>query len=537
MQLSVKCVFCGHQYGPVAEPGIVGGDFLCCRSWSLSKEELARRKTRNRWNMAFDKILVVDDELIIRKTFEAHLRRRRYAVASAKKLEEAKRLLARDHFDLVFLDVRLPDGEGTELLECYADDPNAPMMVIITGFGTIESAVQCMRRGAFDYLVKPCSIDQMEIILKKAEAYSQLVKVNRYFSSQILQESELIGKSRAMVHLRKMIRKVAATEATVLITGENGTGKELVARELFRLSPLAERPYIRVNCASISENLIESEFFGHEKGSFTGANQRREGRFELANNGTILLDEIGEIAPRVQAKLLRVLQEQEFERVGGNRTIRVNVRVLATTNRDLVAAVGRGEFREDLYYRLNVFPIAVPALRDRSRDIPALAETFLHRFTRKHGISVPGFSEDALDYLTRHQWPGNVRELQNSIERAVILAEKAQPVSIQSLGLLPTVPSNVAGRSIREFPGNGAVASGFPEANNHESDPACTVHATGDNAEDGFMTLDELEKVHILEALKRTGGRRTETADMLKITTRTLRNKVNQYRSEGIHIP
>ena len=252
--------------------------------------------------MAFDKILVVDDELIIRKTFEAHLRRRRYAVASAKKLEEAKRLLARDHFDLVFLDVRLPDGEGAELLECYADDPNAPMIVIITGFGTIESAVQCVRRGAFDYLVKPCSIDQMEIILKKAEAYSQLVKVNRYFSSQILQESELIGKSQAMVHLRKMIRK-----------------------------------------------------------AFTGANQRREGRFELANNGTILLDEIGEIAPRVQAKLLRVLQEQEFERVGGNKTIRVNVRVLATTNRDLVAAVGRGEFREDLYYRLNVFPIAVPA--------------------------------------------------------------------------------------------------------------------------------------------------------------------------------
>ncbi len=270
MQLSVICVICGHQYGPAAEPGIVGDDFLLRHSWSLSKEELARCEIRNRWNMAFDKILVVDDELIIRKTFEAHLRRRRYAVASAKKLEEAKRLLARDHFDLVFLDVRLPDGEGTELLERYADDPDAPMMVIITGFGTIESAVQCMRRGAFDYLVKPCSIDQIEVILKKAEAYSQLVKVNRYFSSQILQESELIGKSRAMVHLRKMIRKVAATEATVLITGENGTGKELVARELYRLSPLVERPYIRVNCATISENLIESEFFGHEKGAFTG---------------------------------------------------------------------------------------------------------------------------------------------------------------------------------------------------------------------------------------------------------------------------
>ena len=262
---------------------------------------------------------------------------------------------------------------------------------------------------------------------------------------------ELLGESAPMQSLKTMIKKVAATGATVLIHGENGTGKELVAHEIWRQSALAGSPYIRVNCAAISENLIESEFFGHEKGAFTGATERREGRFELANNGTILLDEISEIPPRLQAKLLRVLQEREFERVGGSRTLQVNVRVLATTNRDLMAAVQKGDFREDLYYRLNVFPLQVPALRERAEDVTLLAQNFLEKFQRKHGIKIPGFSKQAISAIKEHSWPGNVRELQNTVERAVILAEEGKAIEPALLG--------IAGAVKKKAPAKGKLVS------------------------------------------------------------------------------
>ena len=387
--------------------------------------------------MSFDKIIVLDDELMIRKSLEGQLRCRRYSVASVATLAEAEVLLTKDSFDLIFVDVRLPDGNGIQLLERLSQDPNSPMIVIMTGYGTIESAVECMRMGAFDYIIKPFSIDQIEIVLKKAESFSQLVKVNRYFSgSEQEVGKDLIGVSTEMKALKQMIGKVANTEATVLISGENGTGKELVAHELYRLSPLFGQPFIKVNCAAISETLMESEFFGHEKGSFTGAMNRREGRFELAQNGTILLDEIGEIPLRLQAKLLRVLQEHEFERVGGNKTILVKVRILATTNRNLLNEVSRGSFREDLYYRLNVFPLVVPPLRERKKDIPVLAREFLKRFSRKHGIKVQGFSAEAMEQLIQHKWPGNVRELQNTIERAVILTDNSTLLKPACLGLL-----------------------------------------------------------------------------------------------------
>ena len=461
--------------------------------------------------MAFEKIIVLDDELVIRKTLEAQLRKRRYTVATASNLAEAEAYLSKDQFDLMFVDVRLPDGKGTDLLERFEGDPNAPMVVIVTGHGTIESAVECMQKGAFDYIVNPCSIEQIDVVLKKAESYNQLVKVNQYFNQeQQGASSEFIGKSPSMQNLRKMIKKVGATGATVLITGENGTGKELVARELYQKSPLVSGPYIRVNCAAISENLIESEFFGHEKGAFTGATQRREGRFELAHNGTILLDEIGEISPQVQAKLLRVLQEHEFERVGGNKTIRVNVRVLATTNRNLMKAVEAGTFREDLYYRLNVFPIVVPSLRDRAEDIPVLADHFLKAHARRHGVQLPGFSNKALEALMQHLWPGNVRELQNTIERAVILAEPGKPVSEDALAL-PCSPSSTQTPTQKKD---------VPKKNSAN--------------EDAFLTIEELEREHILRALARTGGRKNEAADLLQITSRTLRNKLNQYRESGL---
>src|SRR5215471_1664307 len=337
--------------------------------------------------MTIEKVIVLEDDVIVRKNLETYLRRHRCDVASAATLAAAEDYLNRDNFDLIFLDVRLPDGDGTDLLKALQTRPQRPLAVVTTGFGSVESAVECMKNGAFDYLIKPFSAEQIEVVLKKAEEFTQLLRVNRFLSQDSEETGqELLGQSPAMENLRQLIRKVARTLATVLIQGESGTGKELVARALYRESTRANAPFIRVNCAAIPENLIESEFFGHEKGAFTGALTKREGRFELAHGGTILLDEISEISSNVQAKLLRVLQERELERVGGNRTIKVDVRVIATTNRHLDQSVQKKEFREDLFFRLNVVPIKVPPLRDHREDIQPLAEEFMRRFSRKHGI-------------------------------------------------------------------------------------------------------------------------------------------------------
>ncbi|MDB6037620.1 MAG: atoC 3, partial [Verrucomicrobiales bacterium] len=326
--------------------------------------------------MPIEKVIVLEDDLIVRKNLEQQLRNRRYDVASVATVAAAKELLSKDNFDLIFADVRLPDGEGTDLLREIQTRAQKPLVVMVTGFGSVESAVNCMRAGAFDYMIKPFSSDQIDFTLKKAADYTQLIKVNHYLSREESELSgyELLGKSPAMEQLRQLIRKVARTQATVLIQGESGTGKELVARAIYLESPRASAPFIKVNCAAIPENLIESEFFGHEKGAFTGALNKREGRFELAHGGTILLDEISEVSPQVQAKLLRVLQERELERVGGSRTIQVDVRVIATTNRNLEQSVERKEFRQDLFFRLNVVPIPVPPLRDRISDVSFLAE-------------------------------------------------------------------------------------------------------------------------------------------------------------------
>src|SRR5580658_740708 len=395
-------------------------------------------------SMPIEKIIVLEDDLIVRKNLEQMLRQQRYDVAAAGTIAVARELLAKDTFDLLFLDVRLPDGAGTDLLRELQAQAEKPLVVMITGFGTVESAVECMRNGAFDYMLKPFSSDQLQVTLKKAENFNQLLKVNAYFSHAEEDETgcELQGISPAMENLRLLIRKVARTQATVLIAGESGTGKELVARALYRQSPRHNAPFIKVNCAAIPENLIESEFFGHEKGSFTGAFNKREGRFELAHSGTILLDEVSEISPQVQAKLLRVLQERELERVGGNRSIKVDVRVLATANRHLEESVERKEFRQDLYFRLNVVPIHVPPLRERREDVPYLARQFMPRFARKHGVRVRGFTDDCMAYLQAHRWPGNVRELQNVIERAVILCGDAGLLEPEHLGFSPqTAPA------------------------------------------------------------------------------------------------
>lgn len=490
--------------------------------------------------MALDRILVVDDQAVIRNSLVELLRARRITAVAAEDLASAEERLEHDTFDLVFLDMRLPDGDGTELLGKISQMGTAPPVVMITAHGTIQNAVECMKLGAFDFLQKPFSRDQITFILDKIESHNRLVSVNRYFQNEQTADSELIGNSEPIRQLKAMIRKVAATEATVLITGENGTGKEMVGREIYRLSPRRDQPYIRVNCAAISENLIESEFFGHEKGAFTGALQRREGRFELADKGTILLDEIGEIEPSAQVKLLRVLQEREFERVGGNKTIHVDTRVLATTNRDLRQAVRDGGFREDLYYRLNIFPLHMPPLRERGEDIILLAGYFLKRLCRKHGLVTPGFSARAIDALRAHPWPGNVRELQNIVERAVILTNPGERVNEEALGLIaPATPIEIAtpkpAKQPPSEPAREPADTTIPEPAPAPAPPQTPQPSPHPATEQ--TSLADLERNAILDALARHGGNRKAVSEALDISPRTLRSKLQQYREEGYNIP
>jgi DNA-binding NtrC family response regulator len=461
--------------------------------------------------MAIEKVVVVDDDATIRRSLELQLKDKRLSVALCASIAEAERTVAKEWFDLMFVDVRLPDGDGTDLLARLSTQPSKPLIVMMTGHASVESAVKCIRAGAFDYIIKPFSMGQIDVVLSKAANFTHALKVNQALSFQTSDQTPLVGDSPAIWRLHQMIQKVAPTEATVLISGENGTGKELVATEIFRSSGRRAKPFIKVNCAAISETLMESEFFGHEKGAFTGAMEKREGRFELADQGTILLDEIGEIPLRLQAKLLRVLQEREFERVGGGRSIRVNVRVLATTNRDLVGSVERQEFRQDLYYRLNVFPILVPPLRARKQDIPQLIQAFLKQISQRTGIQPLEVTQDALSILILYDWPGNVRELQNVIERAVILSEPGEPIGASVLApMFPGVSINEGSGEHGPSPTPSALA--FPEH---------------------VVPLESIERQYIMHALRKAKGNRTQTAQMLGISIRTLRNKLGAFREQG----
>jgi DNA-binding NtrC family response regulator len=490
--------------------------------------------------MAIEKILLVEDEPAVRKTLEQQLRNRRYDVASAATLEAARTFLTKDSFDLVIADVRLPDGEGTELLRQVQSRPQRPLIVMISGVGTVETAVDCMRIGAFDYLLKPFSAQQLEVTLKKADEFTQLLKVNQYLTRNCDDANghELLGKSAAIDRLRALIRRVARTEASVLIQGESGTGKELVARAIYQQSSRAEAPFIAMNCAAVPENLIESEFFGHEKGAFTGALNKREGRFELAHGGTIFLDEISEISPQVQAKLLRVLQEREFNRVGGDRVIKVNVRVIATTNRRLQESIQRKEFREDLYFRLNVVPIYMPPLREHMEDLPLLANHFTQRFARKHGVNITGISDGCLNALMHHKWPGNVRELQNVIERAVILSTDGEALREEHLGI-GHEPHENGSTSSEPAAGTNSVE---PRAINRlasiqNGDGPSPIFANFESPVIKIPTLWELEKQLIFAALRRCHDNRTHAAKLIGISLRTLRNKLAEYRTLGLMQP
>ncbi|MEI8312324.1 MAG: sigma-54 dependent transcriptional regulator [Verrucomicrobiota bacterium] len=468
--------------------------------------------------MTTHRILIVDDSPVICKSLEDRLRSKRHSVTTCASLDAAEKKLATSVFDLIFLDVELPDGDGRDFLEKISELSPVPLVIMITANTTIKVVVDCMRSGAFDYITKPFSIGQIDIALKKASDFQRQVKVTNFLNRDHADSLKMIGDSPAMRLLRDMIFRVAKTNATVMICGENGTGKELVANEIFLHSQRVNRPYIKVNCAVISEKLIESEFFGHEKGAFTGATEQRDGRFELADGGTILLDEISEIPIALQAKLLRVLQEREFERVGGNKTIKVDLRVLATTNRNLKKAVENGSFREDLYYRLNVFPVNVPPLRERVEDIKPLAEFFFQLAAKQNGLKLSGLSEGAIAGLLRHRWPGNVRELQNVIERACILAEDGKPVGFDLMGLPPDPQSRPAPQALSA----AAPSVAAPPA----AAPSATAPLLG-------QPLRELEKAAILQALDLNGGNRTKAAEALQISIRTLRNKLAEYRGGG----
>lgn len=372
-------------------------------------------------------ILVVDDDDLVLESLRMVLKEAGHKVRAVNSPRKALSLLEKGDYDLVITDMRMPEMSGIEFLEKVKEKDQGLPVIMITAYGTVDTAVTAMKKGASDYIMKPFSADELEVVVEKAlEAHrlrEENVRLKELVRCQAEVDEEFIGESAPIKALKRELEKIARSDATVLVMGETGTGKELIARRIHALSQRAEGPYVRVNCAAIPDTLVEAELFGHEKGAFTGAVYTRKGKFELAHGGTILLDEIGEMPLHLQAKLLRVLQEGEVDRIGGSSPVKVDVRVVATTNRDLAQEVKEGRFREDLFFRLNVVPIYVPPLRERKEDIPLLAEAFLRRYSRKMGKEIKGITDSAMKTLLDYDWPGNVRELENCIHRAVVLCE------------------------------------------------------------------------------------------------------------------
>ena len=372
-----------------------------------------------------ERILIVDDEKNYLLVLDALLSEAGYQVATADSGARALALLEDEEPDLMLTDMRMPRMTGLELIKASKErHPDLPV-IVMTAFGTVENAVEAMKSGAVDYIMKPFENQELLLTVQKALKLSRLLTQNRFLREEVQKGQgfgQIVGDSRVMRQVYELVEKVAATKATVLITGESGTGKELIARAIHSRSPRAEEPFVAVNCMALSETLLESELFGHEKGAFTGAVGRRKGRFELADKGTLFLDEVGEIATSLQVKLLRVLQERTFERVGGNQPISVDVRIVAATNRDLTQAVATGRFREDLFYRLNVVRLDLPPLRERKEDLPSLVAHFVRRYAAEVGRATPQVSQEAMRVIYDYAWPGNVRELENALERAVIMS-------------------------------------------------------------------------------------------------------------------
>ncbi len=474
--------------------------------------------------------LVVDDDALMREFIVETLRRNKIAVTEATNGLEAKELLEQNEYDLAFLDVKMPGMDGMQLLKAIKTLNIGTLPVIITAFGTVERAVEAMRCGAYDFLMKPFSPEQVEIIINRAKELVELQAQNAYLKEELgwilPKGKQIVGQSEAIKKLMRDVAQVASSNSTVLIAGESGTGKELVALAIHSLSPRKNGPFIRMNCAAVPDTLMDSELFGHEKGAFTSAVNRRIGRFELANNGTLLLDEVSEMNIGVQAKLLRVLQEHEFERVGGSHTIQTNARVIATTNRVLKQYVAEGKFREDLYYRLNVVPLYIPPLRERVEDIPLLVKAFAERFAyaKDKKAEPKEFNQEAIDALKAYNWPGNVRELENLMERICVM-ENAQVITID---MLPPEIRN--GKSTAH-----SVSMAVPETHTASNDqPEAELRQVSSPEQETTMfNIPTIEKITIFKALKATGGNRKKSAELLGISIRTLRNKLNQYKREG----
>ncbi len=445
------------------------------------------------------RILVVDDEESHRIMLRAVLQEEGYEVAEAADGPDAIRAVEQEPFDLILLDIRMTTMDGIETLtEIRKVSPFVPVLMM-TAYASVKTAVEALKAGAFEYLTKPLDIEELKILIEKALEHYHLREENLALRERLgdrFDFSKIIGKSGKMKELFDLLAQVAPTDATVLILGESGTGKELVANAIHHNSPRATQPFIKVACAALPETLLESELFGHEKGAFTGAIARKEGRFQLAHRGAIFLDEVGEMSATTQAKILRVLQEKEFEPLGSTRAVKVDVRVIAATNKDLEKEVREGRFREDLFYRLNVVPVSLPPLRERKEDIPALASHFLSIYRKKNKKELREISGKALDLLVRYDWPGNIRELENCIERAVVIARGE---IIAPADLPPQIQALSSEKEDSEVR--------FPSG----------------------ISLQEVEKALILRTLEDTGGNRSRAAEILGINRRTLQMKLKEY--------
>jgi len=450
------------------------------------------------------RILIVDDEANARAALSEILHEDGFVTETAADGFKALGKLSEFDPDVVLTDLKMPGLDGIGLMEKGREVVPGAAFVVMTAFGTIGSAVDAVKRGAENYLTKPLDFDALVVVVERAMEKSRLVKENLRLRERLRERnvmSHIVGDSPTMQKLLQLVDQVAKSRASVLIVGESGTGKELIAEAIHRASPRAKAPLVRLNCAALAEGLLESELFGHEKGAFTGALGRREGRFKQADQGTLFLDEVSEIPPATQVKLLRFLQERAFERVGGNETLHVDVRIIAATNRDLRALIDEGRFREDLFYRLNVVSLEIPPLRERPEDIAPLAMFFLARYAEENGKRIDGFEEDALGSLRAYRWPGNVRELENAVERAVVLCDEPQ-IGRRHL------PANIAPKK---------EAHGTPQI------PGSSI--------------DEIERYAILKTLEMCGGSTSKAAAVLGISSRKIQYKLHEYATEGHEPP
>jgi two-component system response regulator AtoC len=438
------------------------------------------------------RVLVVDDEEPLRRLLKKELARKGFSVEAAPDGKAGLEILKESTFDVLLLDIMMPGIDGISLMKKLRADPAAPAIIVLTGRATVETAVEAMKHGAYDYLTKPYKLDELTIIINRAYEYGRLSIKSRLLQQELVRKempAEFISTSKPMKDILSLVKKIAPTDSPVFIQGESGTGKELVANTIWHHSKRSNFPLIALNCAALSENLIESEIFGHEKGAFTNAYQTKHGIVEVADKGTLFLDEIGEMPPGPQAKLLRFLDSGEFRRVGSNKTLKVDVRLVAATNKQLLELVKKGGFREDLYYRLNVINITVPPLRERPEDIPGLAAHFLRKYGRKMSKQIEGFTSEAMEKLINYSWPGNVRELENVVERAVILCD-AERIGVHDLSITALPPMKESGAN---------------------------------------PSLEEMEKDYILRVLKEANGNQSKASQILGIDRKTLYLKLKKY--------